>query len=123
MRRGVIALGIAPRLAWHGRSRLSDGDFAADLADGGDASVDFPNFVDVDSPAVTGYLATVGDLAARLRVERCLAQHYGGASVGEIAHGHHCGVRLEGVVSNKGDVAVLCPSSFGERIRSDADLA
>src|SRR3954466_4897622 len=124
MRRGVIALGIAAPLARYGRARFSNADLAGDFADSGDAPVDLPDFVDVDSPAFAQDLAAIGDLAARFGVERCLTQYYGGASVGELTLGDDGGIHLERVVARKRDiVAVLCPSSFGKRIRSDADLA
>src|SRR3954467_615566 len=103
MRRGVIALGIAAPLARYGRARFSNADLAGDLADGRDASVDSPDFVDVDSPAFAQDLAAIGDLAARFGVERCLTQYYGGASVGELTLGDDGGIDLKGIVAGEGD--------------------
>src|SRR5215210_5367019 len=102
MRRGVIALGVTSPIARDARARFSQRHLARHFAEGGDPSIDAPDFVDVDAPAFAGYLAAVGDLSAGFGVKRRLAQHYGDASVGEVALGDDIGIDLEGVVAREG---------------------
>jgi hypothetical protein len=101
VRRSVIALGISATIAWDDRSRVSELDLARDLADRGDAAFYSADFVDVDAPSFAQNLPTVGDLPARLDVERCLAKDYGGASVWEITLGDHVGFDVERVVAGE----------------------
>src|SRR5687768_3538780 len=87
VRRRMIALGVAPAIAWHRRARSAELYFPAHPAQRGDAAIDLTDFVDVDAPAFSHDLAVVGDLSARFSVKRCLAQDEGDAFVREIALG------------------------------------
>src|SRR5438045_7498581 len=123
MRCGVIALGVASPVAGHNRSRPAKLHFAGDLAKRRDAAIDPTHFVDVDAPAFALDLATVGDLPTRFDVERCLAQHYGDASVGKISLGDYLGADVERIVADECRCLItLAPPTFAEDVLSAADL-
>ena len=119
----MVSLGIATPVARNGCSRPPQLHLAGDFSKRGDASVDFSNFVDVDAPAFALDLATVGDLPTRFDVERCLAQHYGDASVGKISLGDYLGADVERIVADECRCLItLAPPTFAEDVLSDADL-
>jgi hypothetical protein len=101
VRGGVIALGVAAPIARDGRSRFPQLHDAGDFAKRGDASVDFADFVDVDTPPLTLDLAVVGDLPARLGVEWCLTQNYGHATIGQILFSEDGSADVERVVARE----------------------
>src|SRR6266581_2973126 len=123
VRRGVIALGIAPPIARNDRARLAQLHFSRGLAERGDAAINLAHLVDVDAPSFALDLATVGDLATRLDIKRRLAQHYGDASVGKISLGDDVGADLERIVADeRGRLVTLRPFAFAEHVLRDADF-
>src|SRR5206468_9657837 len=50
MRRGVIALGVAPPIARNDRLHPAQLDFPGDLAERCDSSIDLTHLIDVDTP-------------------------------------------------------------------------
>src|SRR5205814_1493021 len=89
----------------------------------GDTTVDFTNFVDVDTPAIALDLAAIGDLAARLDIKRSLAQHYGDAPVRQISFRNDLGADVEKIVADEGSrLIALRPVSLAEYILANAEL-
>ena len=85
------------RAPWLGRSW----NLPVERADRRRPAVDLAHVVDVDAPAIADDLAAVGDLAARLRVERRLAQQHRDAAVGEVPNGRDLRVDLDDVVADE----------------------
>ncbi len=75
MRRGVIALGVAPPIGGHVRVHVPEAELARELADRDVATVDLLHLIDRDAPSVTDDLADIRDLPAGLRVERRVLQY------------------------------------------------
>src|SRR5438045_950092 len=78
----VIPLGVEPAIAGNASRCAPERKATCELADRGWPTVDLLDVIDVDTPAVADNLAAVGDLPARLGVERRLAQHHSEATVG-----------------------------------------
>src|SRR5947208_14628436 len=102
---------------------MSKHHFAGDIDKCRDTAIDPTHFFDVDAPAFALDLATVGDLPTRFDVERCLAQHYGDASVGKISLGDYLGADVELIVADEcGCLITLAPPTFAEAVLTDAHL-
>src|SRR5258707_9600024 len=122
----VITLSIAPAIARDGRARFSKLHRARALSERGDASVDFAHFVDVDAPPFALDLTAVRDLAARFRVEWCLAQNHRRTTVGEILFGEDGGGDVERVVARERVDPVVRVGNLPRalyRRRADCDCA
>src|ERR1700687_340488 len=111
MRRGVIALGVAPTISRHGRPRFPKLYSAKDFSERGDASVDFADFVDVDAPSLALDLAAIGHLPARFDIKRRFTKDHGRTPVRQIPLCDYLGSDVQFVVAGKCCRAVaLCPS-------------
>ena len=62
VRRGVIALGVAPPIARNDGLHPAQLDFPGDLAERCDSSIDLTYLIDVDTPPFALDLAAIGDL-------------------------------------------------------------
>src|SRR5690348_1595405 len=101
MRRRMIALRIPPGVARHRRARGTELHASCTLAECRDPTVDAPNFIDVNAPALALDFAFVRDLAARFDVERRLPQHHRHASIRQILLGDDLRSDIERIVADE----------------------
>src|SRR5450432_2350069 len=92
MRRGVIALRVAPSLRRHARVHAPEVEVARELADRDVPAVDLLHLIHRHAPAIARYLAHIRDLSAGLRVERSLLQHESDAFSRKPPNRHDLGV-------------------------------
>ena len=86
-------------------------------------AVDLADIVDVDAPAVADDLAPIGDLPARLGVERRFAQHDRDAAVGEMLDRGHLRLDLDRVVADERRRALQSPARLPNSDRSSSASA